>query len=700
MPRLAQPFGSTSIEVNKQSIARNFGVKQSEVVYFSAGVVLTGYKVIYDKAEQRAYTLPTGIPAGVTAISLSTAGVLVHSGGNVDLSKLAVTREEYVTLPGSFDTGVIVKTKNELVVFTDGKYRWDGALPKAVPAGSTPSTTGGVGLGSWLSVGDAALRSDLSSAGGVDLVNGAAKESDLNSLDIKVSALYGDAVDIESFSGLVSSGDWTAAIQAALDTGKPVTSSVPNKVYLVSTKLKSKGQSLLGSWKINASHLPDEVKNKAEIPAGGVSSGLPNTIRIMYSSVAWDLCDMLAIKSLGFTMVHSYAGFSGHPSAAGGSVDILLDNCLSAGLLVQLGTEDSISPSNLNITIEQFIQKYDSHPAVWGYSVYDEPGTRRISVADQDAKINKMRPLTKKMLTCVDLIVGYNSPFYYYWSKNYDVFFVNSYAQHYTDGDFTSWTVRDKQKNRIDIGGIKAMSRCAKIVPVVGLFVSTTGQYSRDRDQLITNALFLGKKGGGEYGCFVWDMPWEHQANASVNVSPQFQDACVQLSNQAVTYNLPNTDHYLFGTAPSYADWGIGDILRVVPVKDTNRSDVSGSVGAFPVRRTIGPNVYSGIGFNKASSDFPTTIECRKYVSYMLDAFNTAGMVSGTILRMCSSRGSGDATPLSPDYNLSISPTFTGSTAYATSDPVNKTLTIQVRNSADYSEYEVIVRGIIVCTDW
>lgn len=42
-------------------------------------------------------------------------------------------------------------------------YRWDGALPKTVPAGSTPQSTGGIGLGAWLSVGDATLRENLSS---------------------------------------------------------------------------------------------------------------------------------------------------------------------------------------------------------------------------------------------------------------------------------------------------------------------------------------------------------------------------------------------------------------------------------------------------------------------------------------------------------------------------------------------------------
>lgn len=142
--------GSTGILTNKQAVARHFGVKQSEVVYFSVGAALSGYKVIYDKVSQRAYSLPADLGSGVTAVSLSPAGVLVHSAGNVDLGALAITRGEYVTLPGSFSTGVTVNTKNELVVFTDGKYRWEGVLPKVVPADSTPTLTGGISSGAWV----------------------------------------------------------------------------------------------------------------------------------------------------------------------------------------------------------------------------------------------------------------------------------------------------------------------------------------------------------------------------------------------------------------------------------------------------------------------------------------------------------------------------------------------------------------------
>lgn len=42
-------------------------------------------------------------------------------------------------------------------------YRWDGVFPKTVTIASTPITTGGIGIGAWLSVGDATLRSNLNS---------------------------------------------------------------------------------------------------------------------------------------------------------------------------------------------------------------------------------------------------------------------------------------------------------------------------------------------------------------------------------------------------------------------------------------------------------------------------------------------------------------------------------------------------------
>lgn len=75
----------------------------------------------------------------------------------------------YITLTGvDFDTGATVNTPNE-VLFNPGDnsyYKWTGSFAsggKVVPQESTPESTGGIGPGKWINVGDTALRSDLAS---------------------------------------------------------------------------------------------------------------------------------------------------------------------------------------------------------------------------------------------------------------------------------------------------------------------------------------------------------------------------------------------------------------------------------------------------------------------------------------------------------------------------------------------------------
>lgn len=248
--------GSTGILTNKQAIARKFSVKQSEVVYFSVGALLDGYKVIYDKVTQRAYSLPANLGSEVTAVSLSTAGVLVHSAGNVDLGALAVTREEYVTLPGSFDTGVTVNAKNELVVFTDGKYRWDGEFPKVVPTGSTPDSTGEIKSGAWVSVGDVSLRNNLASDDGAGLVG--FKSPLTNSIKRTLHDKNKDLVSVKDF-GAVGDGvtDDTAAFQAAIDSKKSL--YIPDGIYLISSTLTITATDSLCIAGNNFGHVNDQT---------------------------------------------------------------------------------------------------------------------------------------------------------------------------------------------------------------------------------------------------------------------------------------------------------------------------------------------------------------------------------------------------------------------------------------------------------
>ncbi|HHN8582466.1 TPA: hypothetical protein ACRR2I_002968 [Providencia rettgeri] len=97
-------------------------------------------------------------------------------------------------------------------------YRWDGDLPKKVPAGSTPQSTGGIGKGAWVSVGDASLRSDIKSGDGslIGVVGGTLA-------DISIFA----TIPLSQCDGVI---DNTAVLQSLLDLGFTV--KVSNKHHL------------------------------------------------------------------------------------------------------------------------------------------------------------------------------------------------------------------------------------------------------------------------------------------------------------------------------------------------------------------------------------------------------------------------------------------------------------------------------------
>lgn len=92
------------------------------------------------------------------------------------LAQQAIAQYGWILID-SFQGGADITLPNQALRDEDtGEYyRWDGALPKHVDAGSTPSSSGGIGIGAWVGIGDAALRSMLSQQDGVNIVNGAVK---------------------------------------------------------------------------------------------------------------------------------------------------------------------------------------------------------------------------------------------------------------------------------------------------------------------------------------------------------------------------------------------------------------------------------------------------------------------------------------------------------------------------------------------
>ncbi|BEO37369.1 hypothetical protein SMQE08_14570 [Serratia marcescens] len=83
------------------------------------------------------------------------------------VAQQAIAAFGYITMD-SFQDGATLTLPNQVLrdKSTGEYYRWDGdfgGAGKVVPPGSTPNSTGGIGIGAWIAVGDASLRGNLAS---------------------------------------------------------------------------------------------------------------------------------------------------------------------------------------------------------------------------------------------------------------------------------------------------------------------------------------------------------------------------------------------------------------------------------------------------------------------------------------------------------------------------------------------------------
>lgn len=146
-PQFSQPGGSVSKDVNKQSIARVFGVKMSEVAYLKVGLIVDGYKILYDKLTQTCWYRGTATGTVTSWGIADDALTLVTASGSYTLSNADLRQ----TLNSSKGFGLVGQvpsfTALRSVVPT---YAGQSILLRSHPAGWAAMNHGPVGGGEFI----------------------------------------------------------------------------------------------------------------------------------------------------------------------------------------------------------------------------------------------------------------------------------------------------------------------------------------------------------------------------------------------------------------------------------------------------------------------------------------------------------------------------------------------------------------------
>ena len=147
--------------------AKKHQIFEAEVITGKSGGVSGGADIDYATNQVTGQTQKT-MPAILRDIGFEPASFDFTAGGTLGLS------DRHKSVLWSLASG------------GDGQwYYWEGALPKVIPASSTPATTGGVAEGAWRPVGDITLREELATSGagkGANLVHDNTRNSSVQSV--------------------------------------------------------------------------------------------------------------------------------------------------------------------------------------------------------------------------------------------------------------------------------------------------------------------------------------------------------------------------------------------------------------------------------------------------------------------------------------------------------------------------------------
>ncbi len=140
---------------------------EAEVVTGKAGGVAGGADIDYATNQVTGQVQKT-LPAILRDTGFRPASFTFTTGGTLNI--------------GDSDVGVLWPVAGG----GDGNYYiWKGALPKTVPAASTPASTGGISSSAWMPIGDITLREELDTGDGsmIGTSHRSNLQNDLNAID-------------------------------------------------------------------------------------------------------------------------------------------------------------------------------------------------------------------------------------------------------------------------------------------------------------------------------------------------------------------------------------------------------------------------------------------------------------------------------------------------------------------------------------
>lgn len=437
------------------------------------GAVVVSLKL--GKAYRYSGPVPTTIAAGSDVTGIYWTELSVAAGSLVAREALRHSYAEagYNLVDGSFEVGgTLTKLTDVLLYAANGKaYSSTGPFPIYVMPGTNPSSPGFINQSSKL------LR----------------------------NILFNAVAYLDDYEHLVVSGDWTAALQAALDTGLPLVPN-PTVTYNVNGIIQSKGNQIIGPLNINPTR-PGLSDLGAFTFNGEQGGGFQKNLKLLYVFKVYDLIEFMYIRSMGFNAIlHVGALYVDRPELDNDTlkdaIKLALDNAQTAGLSVNMHTGWEIATDGMAI---DYVNTFSPHPAVFGFSVFDEPTWNGVSVARQSERLTALRAITEKNLNCVDSITNYADyrNGYNPWTHGYDIMFVDAYS-HTTPGATLLENINNDLRNmRRDVGVAAVYCPGSKIIPVCGLFKSTS--FSADFQQIKATSSKLVRAAGGDFGVWAWD---------------------------------------------------------------------------------------------------------------------------------------------------------------------------------------------------